>query len=351
MNTSTPSNVVSLFSKTSAAVAVTTAAVDYAPVRQEARENGLSTPNWNVPTCKREDIGLTLHAQLDAKGVFYTVDGRDNFVQNNAGEFVSTGSKTIYNETNEKTLGVMSKGYEIVQNENIFTSLFAEIERAGLDVSNAFTRVRMDNDGQRVMAEIIFPETSFDVAVGDTVALSITAINSFDGSGAFHLKMGAFRFICANGMVSANGIIEYKHQHSKGLSASSAAKHIANGMTQYNEDKESLLEQANTQVNAQDVYEALAIMNKIDTKLAPTYEQYQLVIRPTLKREPAIERHMGLWNKYKAELGNTQWALNNVLTHISTHGDKPEYTADQNITTRSGKEKLVGVALRNMLAA
>lgn len=333
-------NVISLF----ASADTKTAAIDYSEAKQ-------GTTNWNVPTCKASDIGLSLSEQLRNKGVFYTVDGRDNFVQNDAGAFVSTGKKTIYNVTTQQTLGVMAEGYKIAQNEQIFAAALREIDNAGINVENAFTRVRIDNDGQRVMAEIVFPETAFDVAVGDTVALSITVSNSFDGSGAFSIKMGAFRFVCANGMVSAGRIIEYKSSHTANLDIGFAAKTIIGGMAQYNEDKESMLEQAKTPVSAQEVYEALCIMNGIDTSLAPTYDAYQAVIRPALKRQPAIERHMALWNKYKKDLGHTQWALNNVLTHISTHGDKPEYTADNKITTRATKEKLVRQALKHMLAA
>lgn len=333
-------NVISLFPSAT----TTTEAVDYSEAKQ-------GTTHWNVPTCKASDVGLTLAEQLRNKGVFYTVEGRDNFTHNNEGEFVSTGKKTIYNVTNEKTLGVMAQGYKIAQNEQIFLAALREIDNAGINTANAFTRVRIDNDGERVMAEIVFPETSFEVVVGDVVALSITVTNSFDGSGAFSIKMGAFRFICANGMVSASKIIAYKSAHTASLDIGFAAKTIASGMAQYNEDSEAMLLQAQTSVDEQTVYEALCIMNKIDTSKAATYAQYMAEIRPTLKRQPAIERHMALWNKYKSELGATQWALNNVLTHISTHGDKPEYTASNKITTRNTKEALVGKALNHMLAA
>ncbi len=47
----------------------------------------------------------------------------------------------------------------------------------------------------------------------------------------------------------------------------------------------------------------------------------------------------------------TQWALNNVLTHISTHGNKPAYSESVSITGRTDKEKLVHKALQHMLKA
>ena len=350
MTTLTQNNVVSLFPSQEK----TTVAVDYTDIRAQAKDNhGLNTPNWNVPTCTQEDTQLSLVEQLRNKGVFYTVDGRENFTLNNSGEFVSTGKKTIYNVTSEKTLGVMAQGYKIAQNEQIFLSALREIDNAGIDTTHAFTRVRVDNDGQRVMAEIVFPETSFEVSVGDTVALSVSVINSFDGSGAFTIKMGAFRFVCANGMVSANKIIAYSSAHTASLNIGFATKTIASGMAQYNEDKESLLLQAKTEVNEQTVYEAIAMMNKVDLKKYPTYNEYHAAKVATSARPGgmSVPRHMALWNKYRKELGATQWALNNVLTHISTHGDKPEYSATQNIATRTNKEKLVSQALSHMLAA
>lgn len=331
-------NVISIFGHNNAG----TQAMDYS-------EKKAGTTNWNVPTASKEAIGTTLEEQLQP--VNYLVGARPNLTIDNNGNIVDTGKKTIFNVSNNKTLGIQAMGYNIVQNEQATTALLSEIYNSDLPTEHAFARTRVDNYGQTMMAEIVFPATAFEVTPGDEVAFSITAINSFNGSGSFHVKAGAYRFICANGMVSSTGVIEYRKAHKKDLSVKQAAKVIVCGMEQYHADKESLVKQANTPATEQDVYLALAIMNDIDLAVAPTYTEYQRVIRPTLKREPSIERHMGLWNKYKSELGATQWALNNVLTHIATHGDKPEYSASQKIGTRSTKEKLARTALRKMLAA
>jgi hypothetical protein len=151
-------------------------------------------------------------------------------------------------------------------------------------------------------------------------------------------------------MASAQNIVAYNSSHTAKLDVGFAAKTIVCGMEQYLSDKESMLEQVRTPVNEQIAYETIALMSGIDITEVKTYAQYTAEIRPTLKRQPAIERHMDLWSKYKKELGLNQWALHNVLTHVSTHGDKVEYSASNKITTRATKEKLASAALVHMLS-
>lgn len=334
------SNVIELFNTK----ATTTKAVDYAQEKQ-------GTTHWNVPEAKEEEIGKTLLEQLENKGVFYHVDKRDNLTTDNHGHLVPTGKVTIFNDSLNAPLSVMTDSYHICQNRDIFAPLMAALDDANLNLETAFTRVTMEKDGTRVRAEIIFPETSFDVKVGDTVALCVTATNSFDGSGAFSLQMGAYRFICANGMVSANGILGYRCAHNANLNPRNAATIIAKGMQQYQDDKESLMLQATTRATTQTAYDALCIINDIDKAIAPTFEAYMTEIRPTKKRTTPLEAQMKLWDKYRYELGATQWAVNNMLTHISTHGNKEQYSSSVKIATRNTKEKLVQKALANMLAA
>ncbi|MCP3921306.1 MAG: DUF945 domain-containing protein [Desulfobacterales bacterium] len=344
MNTSN-NNVVAIFGKNQETQAQ---AIDYSQAKE-------GTTHWNVPTIATDDIGATLTEQIESKGLFYNVVARNNSTTDNNGNTVSTGMKTIFNASSNKPLSVQGEGYKIVDNRHLTTNLLAALNQSDIDLTNAFTRTRIDNDGSKMRLEIILPSTSFDVSsnpsVRDEVALSITATNSFDGSGNFSIKCSAYRFICANGMVSAKPVIEYKQKHTQALSVEKAVKVITCGVEAYQNDKADFMQQVKTDVSFQTVYEALAIINKIDTSLAPTYEEYQRVIRPTLKRQPIIEHHMALWSKYKRELGASQWALNNVLTHISTHGNKPQYSESQSVNGRNDKEKLVHKALKHMLEA
>jgi len=49
--------------------------------------------------------------------------------------------------------------------------------------------------------------------VGDGVG-EVILINAHDGTGAYHLKAGYFRFVCSNGMISGNTMAGFKVLHS-----------------------------------------------------------------------------------------------------------------------------------------
>lgn len=346
-----PTNVQNIFGNTGVNAAQTVTTSEVALATQTATGNSF----WGkIPTLNKSDIGLTLDAQFDKKGFYYTVTDKPNLTTNNEGDLVDTGKKTMWNLDANLPIGVNGTGYKSAQNHHVATSLFAAMDKNNVDVTNAYTRVRVDNNGAKAMAEIVLPSTQVKIGqgqLGDEIAASVRVINSFDGSTAYWVIVSVYRIACMNGMIMPSGVIQYKSTHCNDLSISRSVDVICQGLETFQNDRELLEAQTTKLVSNQDVYEALCIMNKVDLALAPTYEEYQRVIRPTLKRQPAIERHVNLWKKYRKELGSTQWALNNTLTHISTHGDKPEFTASQTITGRINKEKLVHEAMQACIAA
>ena len=47
----------------------------------------------------------------------------------------------------------------------------------------------------------------------DDLKLQLVITNSFDGSSAFCIQLGFFRFVCANGMIVGESLEKYKHRH------------------------------------------------------------------------------------------------------------------------------------------
>lgn len=305
---------------------------------------------FNPSTATDASMGerLSLMEQLERKGMFYTVEGRENLTYNNDGILIPTGKKTIFNATNNSVLGVMGEGYNIVQNEKIFEAFNRIIAKSNIDLDGAYIRCKTHKAGQKAMVEYVFPALKKEVKVGDAVAPSIVAINSFDGTGSFHVRFGLYRLICLNGMVMGSTVFEYKKNHTADLSVDFAADVIYRGIQCYESGIDNLKKQTTTMVSEHMVYMALAELSGFDAKdftIAPTYADYLAKMRPLTKRPPALDAYMALWGKYSNELGSTQWALHNVLTHVSTHGKEFAYDTKNSVTDRLKKENMIGIIL------
>ena len=265
---------------------------------------------------------LSLLDQLHNAGTFYDVKVTDNlFPDGLTGEMVSTGKKTVVNSSNGKALSVMSSGYVVVQNSDIFQQFDKVLANSDLDLTGAYTKIQIDNHGAKVLVDYVFPSHSITTASGDETALSITCTNSFDGSGSFHVHVGFFRFKCANSMVLGTHLTHYNKRHCKGLSIEAASQVVGTGLRVWLDNQDKLEELTRTPVNSQDVYRSLAKLPGFkDFQLAPDYTTYLTTVAATKNRIDNLQKYMKVWSNYEAEMGMTEWALLNTMTHISSHG-------------------------------
>lgn len=103
----------------------------------------------------------------------------------------------------------MSAKYKTVQ-----TNLIAQKFKDMGFVVDSVTRKKSRGGGQgfgKHMVKLSHPEllrTSHD-----DIKLQLIITNSFDGSSAFSIQLGFFRFVCANGMIVGECLESYKHRH------------------------------------------------------------------------------------------------------------------------------------------
>jgi hypothetical protein len=263
-----------------------------------------------------------------------------NHVKN---ELMPTGRKTLVNGTTGKPLSVMSSSYTVVQNKDIFNQLDRVLAKSGINLDGAYTTVTQANGGGKVMVEYVFPSTMVDIGNNDTMALKVTAINSFDGSTGFTLSVGAIRFKCLNGVVLGDMMATYSKKHCQGLSIENAAQVVGTGLRVWCENKDTFVAQTKTKVSEETIWACIADMAGFKDKYSATnFNEYMRVVAPTKLRITAVEQYYKVFEQYKKEMGMTQWALNNTLTHISTHGVGKQKPA---IATIVSKEKQVGKLL------
>jgi len=318
-------NVIELFGKKPAAATLS-------PLTDSIVNNTIETGRANLLD--------SLHSQ----GAFYDVECTANLFPVTEGDktaYRSTGKKTLINGTTKQPISVMSDAYTVVQNKDIFNALDRQIAESDLDLTGAYTKVDVANNGAQVAVRYIFPAHSVDTGNGDTTSLMITAINSFNGSTSFCIYLGGFRGYCMNTQVFGTTIVQYKKQHSRGLSIDRAAEIIRGGIDVFNMEGEIWKKMAQTTVTDQDAYLALAEMAEIDVCLYPTYRKYQREVIDAQTRTTKMENYVRIYRKYAQEMGSSEFALYNTLTHISTHGAAQSGNRDQAISTFSDRTNKV----------
>lgn len=290
-----------------------------------------------------QDTGATrtdLISQLERKGVFYTVELMDNYFRTPQG-MKSTGKKTVVNVDLEEAIGVVSERYVPVLNKDIFTQFNKVLENCKeIDLTDAYVEVQTNSNGARILVEYVLPAHTVTLENGDEVALSITALNSFDGSTGFKVFCGGLRFKCMNGMILGSNIASYHKKHCSGLSIAEAGKTIETGIKAYLEGVDSWNNQIKTVVSGETCFTALAELCDLETLGAKTYAGYKhLTQLAGDTRKKLIDDYMLILEDYVDELGQTEWALNNAITHIVTHGARGKKPSIQSQVTKTAKAR------------
>jgi hypothetical protein len=110
--------------------------------------------------------------------------------------------------------GIVTEDYNLVANQEVVETAERVIQAGALEV----TLGKVLFDGRRFRQRWVLQQHTFDAVPGDTVALTLDAYNSYDGSARFGLAFNLQRLICSNGMTVDQllGGFRFKHNHSHG---------------------------------------------------------------------------------------------------------------------------------------
>jgi hypothetical protein len=271
---------------------------------------------------------------LHEQGAIFDVDIVDNYYPvtiNGKIEFRKTGLQSIRRSDNHNFIAANSGSYNAFQNREIFTAMDRQIAKSNVDLTGAHTKVTVSPDSKRVAVQYLFPAHEVETARGDKTCLQIIAINSFDCSTSFHVHLGALRGFCMNTQVFGTSMIALKIKHNQALELDRIAEVIGRGIDVFNAEGEIWKTMTRNKMTDETVYAALADMAGVSRVWYPTYESYVSDRRQNLGRvyDNKLDNYFGVYRKYARELGETEFALYNALTHISSHGAK-----------KGGEEKL-----------
>lgn len=223
------------------------------------------------------------------------------------GLFTSTSNidthKAIVNHRGEP-IAVVGSGYKVVQNREVFTSFNNMLLRSGLDLDGLKVNVKTSHGGARSFVRYELPAYGVDVTgrdrqVGDLINLQFLVVNSYDGSTSFSANLQGMRLACLNGMVLGQNISCYKAKHTKSLDVDKASEKLRIAADAFANIGEEWKRMYDTEISPETAQRAI-------TKLAAGAEKVQQFLENQFQREVR-------------ELGHTEWALFNAMTHWSTH--------------------------------
>lgn len=209
--------------------------------------------------------------------------------------------KGIYNMQAERLATVASKGYRIIQHNDVLQSVIETLGGLNIDVMGV-----LKNRGNRFIADLVFKDEGGliqDDASG--VKLGIRVMNSYDKTCSFRLEMFGYRVVCRNGMVLGQGV------------------GVSNSVYHIGKDKQLDEIKQVTEKFIHDVIKSSETLQRhINEAMADSVE-WEACCR--------IVDMIGKNKKHRQELINrleelrggkvTRWQIYNAVTHYVTHGE------------------------------
>ncbi|MBL4837632.1 MAG: DUF932 domain-containing protein [Kordiimonadaceae bacterium] len=258
------------------------------------------------------------HATLQQPGSpLYFPVGVDKVLLND-GVTEAPGWQGIYNRDTEELMHIHKTTYQLVTNEEIFENFDQAIRVAGLHDGNVEIKDELSHGGCRAFRQYIFHDHELVVDGNDRLAMRLIVRNSYDGSSAFVARMGAYRFVCSNGMNLGKTLLEVAQRHTKGFQIDKAADKLVTAVSDWS-----------------------AFQERIDlwSHLYLTYEQCTLIFKRFAKTERMVDYFARRLMEAHPGGRPTLWNVHNILTAWASHGDVKGSNA---AATRSQRDEDIG---------
>jgi len=210
-------------------------------------------------------------------------------------------------------LGVVSPGYELVTNEEVF-DLFSKATE-GLSVAKI--NDHLDADTKRWKRHMIFDDDrlNHEITTGDFTGVLLEVSNGFTGKIGFGFSLMGYRWLCENGMVMGK----------KELFSGSFA-HFVNNPERLRESFEMKFDAFTNNAENWKKWTEMPFSTKM-------FETFVLDRTRTSKEEPSKTKYLttkvskNIVDSYplllnEGGLDETKWGAFNVLTNLATHHTK-----------------------------
>lgn len=250
------------------------------------------------------NIYQNLMGQLSDKGALFNVS-TDRLTTLSGVEVPNR--KCIINNQNGKVIGIVGEKYKVVPNEEVFDAFCKSVEASDIDYSDATVNVSFAKGGARTLVDFVFPNESVKVP-GDisSTALSISSLNSFDGTTRFLTKAGGLRMRCLNGQILGSIAGSYSSTHSDKLNIEEGAAKVVQMLQRFRSAEEYWGGMMGTKISEGTAFAVITeFFGKEDLE------------DPFKNKDVALVNQ--LWKQYANEMGPNAYALYNSLTDWVSH--------------------------------
>jgi hypothetical protein len=118
----------------------------------------------------------------------------------------------VQDDTNDLIMGIVTNGYSVVQNCDIYTLTHGILE------SNDITyKTEYRHDGFQMQMNVIFPDRVVELDPVDgkpnEIELRMSIFNGMTGTRALGINVGSWEQICTNGAMGLKSLFEWKQSH------------------------------------------------------------------------------------------------------------------------------------------
>lgn len=118
----------------------------------------------------------------------------------------------IVNPETGKVFSIVSKDYKLIRHENAVQRIEKTIGENPV-LGKYKTTIGFYNDGARMRVAYRFYKKSVEIKKDDTVNPELHLFNSYDTTWPFIVLVGAFRYVCANGLVVGEKYLNLRKRH------------------------------------------------------------------------------------------------------------------------------------------
>lgn len=232
----------------------------------------------------------------------FPVELRDIYTRFDGKQVPIAGRKAVLRTDTKHTLGIVSTKYELLKHDDVVKGFRNALKDERFEES-----IKLAKNGAQLYATYSLPEHTVEIRPNDRVSLQFIVKNSYDGTNALHITLGAFRLVCTNGMMIGKKFFAFSQKH-----IGSEAESIDAGKL-----KEKVTMIADQFAKALPVMQTMAAA----TVFHPSeYFETKKVRIPKYLLAAAKE-------SYEAESDKSLWGVYNSLTYAITHKMKRDNPA------------------------
>jgi hypothetical protein len=120
--------------------------------------------------------------------------------------------RAIVDIKTNKLFSIVSSDYKLIRHEAAISDVETVLQMHR-DLGKFIITTEFYNDGSRMRRTYCFPEVTVEISKGDSISLQLLLFNSYDMTWPFILLLGAFRWVCANGLVVGQKYYQFRRRH------------------------------------------------------------------------------------------------------------------------------------------